>query len=283
VVALAVVLTVIVVLLSILVAGLLRSHADILKALHDLGSGVGDPAGEERARRAAKRRPDHAPPPGPGRLLTVGPPLPGARGETRAPAVVGVTPGGDGLAIDPTQGADLTLLAFLSTGCGLCGRFWEVFRSSTPTLLPAGTRLVVVTKGPDHESISEIAAKARDVPDVVMSSEAWADYEVPGAPFFVLVDAAAGRRVGEGLASRLEQLTDLIRLSRNDEQTGARRLRRKGLLGPGGPERDEDVDGILLAAGIGPGDPSLYPRSAPEMFEPQMFEHGGLFERGGAG
>jgi hypothetical protein len=37
-------LTFVVLLLGILVAGLLRSHADILKALHDLGAGVGDPA-----------------------------------------------------------------------------------------------------------------------------------------------------------------------------------------------------------------------------------------------
>jgi hypothetical protein len=42
-VALAIVLSVVVVLLAVLVAGLLRSHADILKALHDLGVGVGEP------------------------------------------------------------------------------------------------------------------------------------------------------------------------------------------------------------------------------------------------
>ncbi len=44
-VALAIVLSAIVLLLAVLVAGLLRSHADILKALHDLGAGVGDPVG----------------------------------------------------------------------------------------------------------------------------------------------------------------------------------------------------------------------------------------------
>ena len=46
VVALAVVLSVVVLLLAVLVAGLLRSHADILKALHDLGVGVGDPGAD---------------------------------------------------------------------------------------------------------------------------------------------------------------------------------------------------------------------------------------------
>ena len=43
-VALVIVSTFVVLLLGILVAGLLRSHADILRALHDLGSGVGDPS-----------------------------------------------------------------------------------------------------------------------------------------------------------------------------------------------------------------------------------------------
>ena len=59
-VALAIVLSVVVLLLAVLVAGLLRSHADILKALHDLGVGVGEPAGHHcrslrrrRVRRAA--------------------------------------------------------------------------------------------------------------------------------------------------------------------------------------------------------------------------------------
>ena len=46
-VALAIVLSVVVLLLAVLVAGLLRSHADILKALHDLGVGVGEPSGAD--------------------------------------------------------------------------------------------------------------------------------------------------------------------------------------------------------------------------------------------
>jgi hypothetical protein len=200
--------------------------------------------------------------------------VPGTRASSAAPAVVGVTPGGDGLAVSPAQGSGLTLLAFLSAGCGICDRFWEAFRSSGTAGMLAGTRLVVVTKGPDRESPAEIAAKARGVPEVVMSSEAWADYEVPGAPFFVLVDSSVGRRIGEGLANRLEQLTELIRVAREDDRAGARahargerRRRTRPLFGPDGPEREEDVDRALLAAGIRPGDPSLYPRSAAELFE----------------
>ena len=43
-VALVIVSTFVVLLLGILVAGLLRSHADILRSLHELGVGVGDPS-----------------------------------------------------------------------------------------------------------------------------------------------------------------------------------------------------------------------------------------------
>ncbi len=55
-VALVLSLTFVVVLLGILVAGLLRSHADILKALHDLGAGVGDPATTVSAEHGRARR-----------------------------------------------------------------------------------------------------------------------------------------------------------------------------------------------------------------------------------
>ena len=56
-VALSVVLGAVVLLLAVLVAGLLRSHADILKALHDLGAGVGDPSGDAGHDHAADTGP----------------------------------------------------------------------------------------------------------------------------------------------------------------------------------------------------------------------------------
>jgi hypothetical protein len=59
VVALAIVLSVVVLLLAVLVAGLLRSHADILKALHDLGVGVGEPGATDE--RGQGRSPWRAP------------------------------------------------------------------------------------------------------------------------------------------------------------------------------------------------------------------------------
>ena len=51
-IALVVVSTFVVLVLGVLVAGLLRSHADILRSLHELGVGVGDPAAAATAAAA---------------------------------------------------------------------------------------------------------------------------------------------------------------------------------------------------------------------------------------
>ena len=133
-VALAVVLGAVVLLLAVLVAGLLRSHADILKALHDLGAGVGDPAGDaghDHAGDARAAGPVSVP-------LTMGPALAADRDSTSAPAVVGVTPTGDALAVAPATSGGLTLLAFLTTGCATCAGFWEAFRQPDHLGLPGG-------------------------------------------------------------------------------------------------------------------------------------------------
>ncbi len=73
-VALVIVSTFVVLVLGILVAGLLRSHADILRSLHELGVGVGDPSAtpvaaapvtlstRHRVPRSARLRPSPASP-----------------------------------------------------------------------------------------------------------------------------------------------------------------------------------------------------------------------------
>jgi hypothetical protein len=293
-VALAVVLTVVVLLLGLLVAGLLRSHADILKALHDLGAGVGDPAAPgpggvphhdvrllATARGATGR--DGAP-----GLVAMGPPLPPERDTASAPAVAGVTPTGDALAVAVSGHDHLTLLAFLSSGCATCAAFWQAFEDPRRTGLPADVRLVVVTKGPEMEIPGEVRARARPGLAVVMSTEAWGDYEVPGSPFFVLVDGTTGRRVGEGVAHRFEQVAELVRRARVDARSFETAVRdgsgrsddpddpdgldgldgRHGGVGLDGPRREAANDQVLAAAGILPGDPSLYPRSLADVFPP---------------
>ncbi len=261
-VALAVVLTVVVLLLAVLVAGLLRSHADILRSLHELGVGVGDPV-------AAGTRPGahHAPGAANQVPITMGPPLPGERSSISAPTVAGVTPGGNALAVSVGTGDRLTLLAFLSSGCATCAGFWKVFRQPDQLDLPADTRLVVVTKGPDRESPSEVAAQAAPGLSVVMSTEAWSDYEVPGSPFFVLVDGRTGRRIGEGVANQFHQVADLVRRAEVDARPFDVGSRSQALAeGLDGPERESANDRELMNAGILPGDPSLYPRSLDDLY-----------------
>ena len=72
---------------------------------------------------------------------------------------------------------------------------------------------------------------------MIMSTEAWGDYEVPGSPFFVLVDGASARRIGEGVANHFSQVTELVRRAQVDvrpfapgesEQGLRRRSRRPG-------------------------------------------------------
>lgn len=215
-------------LLGVLVAGLLRSHADILRALHDLGAGLGDPGASPAAEAS---------------LIQIGPKLPAERMATAAPDIAGTSPAGDGVAVT-MQAAPRTLLAFLSTGCSTCSHFWEAFQAPETLGLPAGMRPVIVVKGPDAETPSLVRALAPGRVDVVCSTAAWIDYEVPGSPFFVVADDA-GRRVGEGLANTIDQVVALVTLAERERS--------------GGAAREAENDAALLAAGIRPGDPSLYP------------------------
>jgi hypothetical protein len=261
---LAIVLSVVVVLLAVLVAGLLRSHADILKALHDLGVGVGEP-GESLQPGEANHRHGLGDPAGAspvGVPLTIGPPLPGERNSTSAPTIAGVTPSGDALAIAVSGGDHLTLLAFLSSGCATCAGFWKAFQRPDELGLPAHTRLVVVTKGPEMEIPADVASQARSAVTVIMSTEAWGDYEVPGSPFFVLVDGSSGRRIGEGVANHFHQVAELVRRAESDARQFRMDTRSRPYAeGLSGPERELANDQELIAAGILPGDPSLYPSS----------------------
>src|SRR5206468_3243279 len=121
-----------------------------------------------------------------------------------------------------------------------CADFWSLF-ADDDLVVPASARLVIVTKGPAHESASRIAALAPAGRPVVMSSDAWDGYEVPVVPFFVLVDGPAGRIIGSGAASTWQQASSLIGQAVAD----------------GG--REDRVDAELLRAGIHPGHPSLHP------------------------
>ncbi len=195
--AVVVALTVAVLLLAVLVAGLLRSHAEILKALHDLGAGL------------ELDRAD----PGPVPVTIEGVRTPRATGAPAPEAVTGTTLDGESVVVALSAGTD-TLLAFLSSGCLTCQAFWEAF-SSPHVDVPGGARLVVVTKDLDEESSSALTARApRSVP-LLTSTQGWEDFEVPGSPYFVYVDGT-GRVVGEGSAATWPAVATLMNQASDD-------------------------------------------------------------------
>jgi hypothetical protein len=199
--ALVVALTVAVLLLAVLVAGLLRSHAEILKALHDLGAGLELDRAE----------------PGPVPVTIDGVRTPRASGAPAPEAISGATLDGESVAVALSGGTD-TLLAFLSSGCLTCQAFWDAF-SSTDVDVPGGARLVVVTKDLDEESRSALTARAPQSVPLLTSTQAWEDFEVPGSPYFVYVDAS-GRVVGEGSAATWPAVATLMAQASDDATSG---------------------------------------------------------------
>jgi hypothetical protein len=260
----------VVALLTVLVAGLLRSHADILRALHSLGAGVGDPAqpageGGESGHQATTVQPgptatahDHGE-----RMVTYGAMLPAER-SSAAHDLVGVSPGGEAVAVAVNAPGRLTLLAFLSSGCTSCRPFWHDLRDPAAVGLPPAVRVVAVAKDPDRELPAEIAELAGERLTTVMSSDAWTDYEVPGSPFFALVDGDVGRRIGEGVGVTPAQLADLVRRALADRQALGTAQTHTPTLD--GPAREADNDRQLIEAGVLPGDESLYPRTLADIF-----------------
>lgn len=241
-------LAVVVAVLALLVAGLLRSHAVMLRRLHE--AGVPELDGELEGERSSL-------------------PLVPADQETPRPNdtpagragvdLTGVSPVGDPLVIAVAERRHDTSLLFLSADCLTCQPFWEAVGDGRAQELSDPThRLVVVTRGPEAELAGTIAQRPADVP-VIMSTEAWQDYGVPGSPYFVHVDGPTGRVRGEGTSASWEAMVDLA--GRGRAETADRFDRSSGRGGRRGrrsdrPARDSDEE--LRTMGIEPGDPSLY-------------------------
>jgi hypothetical protein len=219
--------TLLLVLLTLLVVALLRSHAEILRRLgapEAGGAGLPEAAGG-------------------------GLPKPGVRSGGREGCdIAGVTLAGDALVIGLGDGSPPTLLAFLSSGCTACERLWQELHADRLAELLAAVRLFVVVKDASAESSVRLRALAPSGAPVVMSSEAWRDYAVSAFPYFVYLER--GRVQGEGSASGFKEILSLL-----GDATA------EGWQGAG---RADGVDQVLAAAGIGPGHPSLYPAGRPE-------------------
>jgi hypothetical protein len=254
-------LTVVVGVLAVLVVALLRSHATILRSLQEAGIEL-DPAADPHLHRPTLTIDPRSRTVG-GVSASPGP------GGPRAADLVGETVAGRALTVTVASGQP-TLLAFLSTGCSTCAGFWRAFaeagRDGGDPLsrlgLPAGLRLVIVTKGPELESPAEVAGLAPAGVLTLLSSQAWDDYRIPVAPYFALVDGRSGVVVGEGAAASWDRVRDLIQRSLADAELGetlpaeAGKVPRRDVLT--GKVRRERSDRDLAEAGMDPGDPRLF-------------------------
>lgn len=230
--ALVIVEGIVILLLTVLVAGLLRSHAEILRTLDRLGAGDGVPAtGGGDVRLGPTRR---------------------ATEKVALQAITGQTIDGQFRTIALSGSRGYVLAAFLSSGCSTCKPFWSSFDDERDLPHP-DIRPVIVTKGANEESTSELRRLApRDIP-VVLSSAAWDAFRVPGTPYFQLIDAADGSVLGEGSASSWSRLLEMIRRSIGDSGDAPQNSLRRTTA-----ERLVDSDEELRQAGIAPGDETLY-------------------------
>lgn len=259
-------LAVVVGILAVFVVGLLRSHAEILRALHDNGITLDPDDGDHST--------GHGERPSPTRVVesttaptirTVdGVPEPSGATGRRAVDLVGITPTGATRTVAVAGTDQATLLAFLTTGCATCADFWQAFAEGVQ--LPPDTRLVIVTKGPELESPADVAAMAAPHLLTVQTSAAWDDYSVPVAPYFALVDGRRGVVVGEGAANNWDRVRNLLDRALADAGYGGGQVRRRDLLL--GKARTERVDRDLIDAGFQPGDERLYHPPAGEGTEP---------------
>ena len=248
-----------IVLLGVLVLGLLRSHALILKALHELGAGL-ELEKRGRHRRHARRPPGASPDPCRSSSSRASSRRPA---RTRPPPTTSSAPTSTASSstVTVTTPGTRTLLAFLTSGCSVCQTFWDEFQG--PVDVPGDGALRSSPRGPAEESISSLRALAGDR-DVVQSSGAWVDYDIPGSPYFVYVEG--GVVTGEGSATTWAQVRDLMAqgVADSDEARAA-----AGRTGPGLLVGDGAGPRVSATAcpgwtpscsppGSRPGDPSLY-------------------------
>ncbi|MGI9606985.1 MAG: hypothetical protein ACR2P0_12675 [Acidimicrobiales bacterium] len=227
-------LTVVVVLLVVLVAGLLRSHAEMLRAFNELGVTFGNDDEHAAGHTATIATPTRVP--------HASERVQESTGDGTVHDLAGTTPRGGAAAVAIAGRNERTLLAFLTSGCATCRNFWDAFRNDA-ALPRTVDRLVIVTRSNDEESPAALLNMAPDNHVVLMSSQAWDDYGVPVSPYFVLVDGPTSTIDGEGAASTWTQVGSLLSRAEADAEV----------------ENERRIDAELRAAGIEPNDPRLYP------------------------
>ncbi|WP_162259337.1 hypothetical protein [Phycicoccus sp. Soil803] len=263
-----------IVLLGVLVLGLLRSHALILKALHELGAGL--ELEKEAGTGVSLATTGGKPGPVPVELET-GVVQATRKDSTTAHDIVGTDLDRREQQVTVTAPGSRTLLAFLTSGCSVCQTFWDEFQGSVD--VPGEGSLHIIAKGSAEESISSLRALAGDR-DVVQSSAAWVDYDIPGSPYFVYVED--GVVTGEGSATTWAQVRGLMAQGVADSEEARTAAGRSGpgllvgdAMGAGGRDNLSRIDAELLASGVRPGDPSLYrAQDEDSLAAPGHHDHG---------
>ena len=217
---------VVILLLAILVGGLLKSHAEILRQLNALGVSEDGSVSVGTSQTRPK-----------------------TTGFEKAPTTTlsGVDLAGGSVSMSLDHGRGNTLLAFLSSGCLSCETFWDEFGGEFDLPTP-DTRTVIVTKGVNSESPSKLRELAPSKVPLLMSDDVWDSFRVPMTPYFLLVDGT-GMVMGEGAAASWRHLLGLLRQSAADAANPLH-LDTEG--------RRQFTDTQLRSAGVHPGDPSLY-------------------------
>lgn len=223
-------LALIVGLLGMLVVGLLRTQAELIRRLDSLGIRLDDE--NSGAPITLSRHPENAASP---------------------TEIVGTTASGEPVVKSLSVGTDPILVAFLSTTCNSCAEFWNAFDTDELKIHAARYRVVTVTLGPNEESPTRAKSLMKGDAEVVMSSEAWTQFEVPGAPYFAVVDPTQGSIIGEGTAGDMNALSTFL-----SDASGDRRWDKERTRDRTDADREQTVDEELKRAGLYPGDPRLH-------------------------
>lgn len=227
--AIVVALAVVVALLGLLVVSLLRTQAEILRRLNNLGIRLDED--ESSAPMTLRTHPS----------------------RTSTSDISGVNPKGEPVVKSLQIGDDPILLAFLSTTCTSCSEFWNALDSDSMVFHEARYRVLVVTLGPSEESPTRALKLSGAGVDVVMSSKAWEAFDVPGAPYFAVVDTVSQEVIGEGTAVDMSSLTTFLRDAAGDRRWDQSKMRDRT-----DSDRERIIDDELRRAGLHPGDPRLH-------------------------
>jgi hypothetical protein len=181
--------TVLLLVLTLLMVGLLRGHAELLRRTTP-SQGEASPRGVGEASSSG--------------------PLPQPRSvDTPATDIAGATVDGGASKIAMKSDRN-TLLAFLSSGCAACVPFWEGLGAIQRGPVPGEARVVVVTKDPGNELMARLRELVPPGSTVVMSSQAYSDYAVELSPYFIYVDGVMGEIRSEGAATSWHQVLSLL-------------------------------------------------------------------------